>query len=148
MSCNLLRAAIAVTVLFVLPGTAAAQARIAQFPLAAEVDRSDAAPVLRLDERALTIPDSPRAAQPPEPPPSRDSLKNGTIIGAVVGAVALGGFGALICNALQEPQGPSCLPGTLRIAAIGAAIGAGAGLAVDAAMTRQGGVGMSVGFRF
>jgi hypothetical protein len=30
-------------------------------------------------------------------------------IGAVIGAVALGAFGAALCNALQEPGEPSCL---------------------------------------
>jgi hypothetical protein len=34
-----------------------------------------------------------------------------TIIGAVIGAVALGAFGAALCNALQEPGEPSCLSG-------------------------------------
>jgi hypothetical protein len=79
---------------------------------------------------------------------SRDSLKNGIIIGAIVGAVALGAFGAVLCNALQEPADPSCLPDTLRIAAVGAAIGAGAGLALDAALTRHGGVSVSAAIRF
>lgn len=79
---------------------------------------------------------------------SRDSLKNGTIIGAVVGAMALGAFGAVLCNAQQEPGGPSCLTDTLRVAALGAAIGAGAGLAVDAALTRRAGATVSVAIRF
>jgi hypothetical protein len=79
---------------------------------------------------------------------ARDSLKNGTIIGAAVGAIALGAFGAFLCNALQEPGDPSCLTGTLRIAALGAAIGAGAGLAVDAARSRGPGVTLSTKLRF
>jgi hypothetical protein len=80
--------------------------------------------------------------------PPRDSLKNGTIIGAVVGAVALGTFGAFLCNLEQEAGDPSCLPDVLRVAAVGAAIGAGAGLAVDAALSRHGGVTVFVGIRF
>ncbi len=79
---------------------------------------------------------------------SRDSLKNGIVIGALAGAAALGTFGAVLCNALQEPGGPSCLGDTLRIAALGAAIGAGAGLAIDAAFTRQAGVRVSLRVRF
>ena len=79
---------------------------------------------------------------------SRDSLKNGTIIGAAVGAIALGAFGAFLCNALQEPGDPSCLTGTLRIAALGAAVGAGAGLAIDAARSRGPGVTLSMKLRF
>jgi hypothetical protein len=79
---------------------------------------------------------------------SRDSLKNGVILGAIVGAAALGAFGGLICKAQQEPEGPSCVPDTLRIAAVGAAVGVGAGLAIDAALTRRGGVALSFGLRF
>jgi len=79
---------------------------------------------------------------------SRDSLKNGAIIGAVVGAVALGTVGAVICNVYQEKDGPSCLPDTLRVAALGAAIGIGAGLVVDVAFTRQAGVAVRLGVRF
>jgi hypothetical protein len=71
--------------------------------------------------------------QPAQRGSSRDSLKNGAAIGAVVGAVGLGALGALICNLYQEEGGASCLPDTLRVAAIGAAIGIGAGVAVDAA---------------
>jgi len=79
---------------------------------------------------------------------SRDSLKNGAVVGAVVGAIALGGFGAVICKALREPSDPGCLAGTLRIAAVGAAIGAGAGIAVDAALTHNSGARVAVRVRF
>ena len=64
---------------------------------------------------------------------SRDSLSNGAIIGAVIGGVAIGAFAAAVCKAYQEEGGASCLPDTFRFAAIGAAIGTGAGLAIDAA---------------
>jgi hypothetical protein len=86
-------------------------------------------------------------AQPPRTGTRRDSLKNGVLIGTAVGAIALGGFGAVLCNALQEPGDPGCLGDTLRIAAVGAAIGAGAGLAVDAVLDR-GGARVSIGVRF
>ena len=69
---------------------------------------------------------------------SRDSLRNGTVIGTVVGAVALGALAATLCNAYQEPGEPSCLRDTLRFAAIGGAIGAGAGAAIDAARYQRG----------
>jgi len=62
----------------------------------------------------------------------RDSLRNGAIIGTVIGAAAFGAFAAALCNAYQEEGVDSCLPDTLRFAAIGGAIGAGAGLAIDA----------------
>jgi hypothetical protein len=69
---------------------------------------------------------------------SRDSLRNGAVIGAVIGAVAGGAFAAILCNAYQEKGGASCVPDTLRFAAIGGAIGTGAGLAIDAARTDRG----------
>jgi len=43
---------------------------------------------------------------------SRDSLRNGAIIGAVIGAAAFGAFAAVLCNAYQEEDGASCLPDT------------------------------------
>ena len=79
---------------------------------------------------------------------SRDSVKNGAIIGAVVGAAALGTVGGVICNLLHEPGTPSCWSDTLRVAAIGAGIGLGAGVAVDAAFARRQGVAVRVRIRF
>jgi hypothetical protein len=69
---------------------------------------------------------------------ARDSLKNGAIIGTVIGAAAFGAFAAALCHAYQEEGGASCLRDTLRFAAIGGAIGAGAGLAIDAARSHRG----------
>jgi hypothetical protein len=69
---------------------------------------------------------------------SRDSLRNGAVIGAVIGALAAGAFAATLCNAYQEKGGASCVPDTLGFAAIGGAIGTGAGLAIDAARTERG----------
>jgi hypothetical protein len=69
---------------------------------------------------------------------SRDSLRNGAVIGAVIGGVALGAFAAALCKAYQEDGGASCLPDAFRFAAIGAAIGTGAGLAIDAARNDRG----------
>ena len=71
--------------------------------------------------------------QPPQRLRSRDSLRNGAIVGAVIGAVAFGAVAAALCRAYQEEGGASCVPDTLRFAAIGGAIGTGAGLAIDAA---------------
>jgi hypothetical protein len=62
--------------------------------------------------------------------------------------VGLGAFGALLCHLYREEGGASCLPDTLRVAAIGAAVGAGAGVAVDAAFTRNAGVAVRVGVKF
>ncbi|MGH9237699.1 MAG: hypothetical protein ACRD3G_06635 [Vicinamibacterales bacterium] len=84
----------------------------------------------------------------PAPRKSRDSLKNGAITGAMIGAVGLGGLAAFVCQLYQEEGGASCLPDALRGAAIGAAIGTGAGVAVDAALARHGGVTVRVKVRF
>ena len=73
-----------------------------------------------------------------QPIGSRDSLRNGAIIGAVIGAVAVGAVAATLCHAYQEKGGASCVPDALRFAAIGGAIGTGAGLAIDAARTDRG----------
>ena len=69
---------------------------------------------------------------------ARDSLRNGAIIGTVIGAAAFGAFAAALCNAYQAEGDPSCLPDTLRFGAMGGAIGAGAGLAIDAARNQRG----------
>ena len=67
----------------------------------------------------------------------RDSLANGAVIGAVIGAAAFSVFAAILCKAYQEEGGASCLPDTLRFAAIGGAIGGGVGLAIDAARSQR-----------
>jgi hypothetical protein len=86
--------------------------------------------------------------QPAPLAPARDSLANGAIAGAIVGAVGVGAFGAFICHLYRQRGGPGCLPDALRGAALGAAIGAGAGIAVDAALTRHAGVLVRVGLAF
>ena len=137
--------------LLLLPGDAVAQSGA---PKPLSMDREPAASarvsprLMELDALSLSVGDSTGEAQSAQRGSSRDSLKNGTIIGAVVGAVALGAFGAVLCNVLQEPEDPSCLPDTLRIAALGAALGAGAGLAVDAALTRHARVTLSIAIGF
>ncbi len=79
---------------------------------------------------------------------SGDSLTNGTLIGAIVGAVTLGTVGAVICKAFQEPSDSSCVGDSLRVAAIGAGIGAGVGIAVDAARGQYGGVRVRMSMKF
>ena len=68
---------------------------------------------------------------------SRDSVKNGAIIGAVLGAAVLGGGGAWLCHQLKEPGDPPCWKGVLVIGALGAGGGALAGAGVDALFARQ-----------
>lgn len=79
-------------------------------------------------------------------PSSRDSLTNGAVNGAVVGALALGGLAAVVCGVYERAE--ICIPETLRFAAVGAGIGVGAGVIVDAALTRDHGVRVSVGIGF
>ena len=86
--------------------------------------------------------------QPAQRGSSRDSLKNGAVIGAIAGAVGLGALGGLICHLYQAEGDASCWSDTLRVAAIGAAIGVGAGITVDAALTRHAGAAVRIGVRF
>ena len=130
--------------LLAVPGELAAQDRLG-------IHRVSAArvglPSLEASPRDLAMAAStivPRPRQSGSP----DSLSNGIIIGAVVGGVALGTFAGVLCKAMQEPGSPSCIGDALRIGAVGAAIGLAAGIAIDAALTRNGGVRMSVGLRF
>ena len=117
-----------------------------------ETDRSEAAAPVRLSEIKLNVRLSSaelrRAAPLFQPGEPRDSLANGTLIGAAIGAAAAGVVGGVICKLFQEPSDPSCVGDAFRVAAVGAAIGAGAGVAIDAALTRQGGVRLSIRKRF
>ena len=74
------------------------------------------------------------AAEQPRPRGDRDSVWNGALIGAIVGAAVFGGFVTFLCNALQEPSDPSCLGSSL----MGIGVGAGAlgGAGIDALMVR------------
>ena len=104
----------------------------------------------RLDVRGWSL--APKGFVGATPPgqrrSSRDTLKNGAIIGAIAGAVGAGAFGALICHLYQEKGDASCWPDALRGATIGAAVGTGAGIAVDASLTRHAGVAVRVGVGF
>ena len=85
---------------------------------------------------------------PPQSSRSRDSLKNGAIIGAVAGAAALGGFGLFLCHALDDTGDPNCFPGVLAIAAVGAGIGVGAGVGIDALLVRRAGPAVRIHVTF
>jgi hypothetical protein len=69
---------------------------------------------------------------------SDDSLKNGAVIGAVVGGIAMGAFGAYVCYITGEVGDPPCWPAILRIGALGAGLGAAAGAGIDALHARSG----------
>lgn len=92
-----------------------------------------APPRLIISEKAVT---DALAAEQPSMREDRDSLKNGALIGAVIGGIAMGGFVGWLCNALQEPSDPSCLPPSLLYTGVGAGIGAVAGLGIDALFMR------------
>ena len=112
------------TCLILFPSAAAAQ------PAAAVDDK----PRLVISEKALA---DARVAAQRAPSTERDSLKNGTLIGAAIGAAVMGGFVTFLCNALQEPSDPSCLGSSLMGFGIGAGAGAVGGLAVDAMLGKQ-----------
>ena len=75
------------------------------------------------------------AAEQPAKRERRDSLKNGAILGAIVGAAVFGGYVTFLCNMLREPGGPSCLGSSLLGIGIGAGIGLAGGAGIDALMT-------------
>ena len=106
-------------------------------PIAASAQHNSstaAPPRLIISESAVT--DALATAQPAIRE-ERDSLKNGAAIGAIIGGIALGGFVSWLCNALQEPSDPSCVPPSLLYTGVGAGIGAAAGLGIDALFTRS-----------
>lgn len=106
-------------------------------PIAASAQyaSSTAAPArLIISEKAVA---DALAAEQPRPRDDRDSVRNGAIIGAIVGAAIFGGFVTLLCNALQEPSDPSCLGSSLMGIAIGAGGGALGGAGIDALMVRS-----------
>jgi len=77
------------------------------------------------------------AAEQPRPRVDRDSVWNGALIGAIVGAAIFGGYVTFLCNALQEPSDPSCLGSSLMGIGIGAGAGALGGAGIDALMSRS-----------
>jgi hypothetical protein len=91
-------------------------------------------------DQSLSVEELSSIGRRAQPGSSRDTLTNGALIGALIGAVGFGAFGAFICHLHQEEGGASCLRDTMRVGAIGAAIGMGAGVAVDAALTSNAGV--------
>jgi hypothetical protein len=91
-------------------------------------------PQLIISDRAMAIG---LEKVPPAVQSSRDSVKNGAIIGAVVGFVSLAAPGMWICHMLKEPGDPPCWKGAVTVGAIGAGIGAAAGAGIDALASRD-----------
>ena len=82
------------------------------------------------------------AAEQPAMRERRDSVKNGALIGAVIGGIALGGFVGWLCNVLQEPSDPSCLGPSLLYTGVGAGIGAASGAGIDALLSASAPLGL------
>jgi hypothetical protein len=72
-----------------------------------------------------------------------DSLKNGIIIGAVIGAGLAALAGNYLCEVFDEGTDSPCWGSILQITALGAGIGAAAGAGIDALATRQTPVALS-----
>jgi hypothetical protein len=108
---------------------------LAPVPVLAQQNATHTAepPRLIISEKAVA---DALAAEQPSIRDDRDSLKNGALIGAIVGGAALGGFVGWLCNMLQEPSDPSCLPPSLLYTGVGAGIGAAAGVGIDALFMR------------
>src|SRR5687768_2730286 len=77
------------------------------------------------------------AAEQPSMRERRDSVGNGAIIGAIVGAAAMGGFVMFLCNALKEPGDPPCWKSSGLAIGIGAGAGALGGAGIDALFAKQ-----------
>ena len=104
---------------------------LALSPIGASAQQSSNTTANRLIISEKAVADALAAEQPAMRGP-RDSVKNGAVIGAVVGAIALGGFVGWLCNMLQEPSDPSCVGPSLLYTGVGAGIGAAAGAGIDA----------------
>ena len=79
---------------------------------------------------ALTI-------EQPAPRERKDSLLNGTLIGAVIGAAVMGVGVTYLCTALKEPGDPPCWKSSGLAIAIGAGAGALGGAGIDALLMKE-----------
>ena len=77
---------------------------------------------------------------------TRDSIKNGAIIGAIVGGIVTGAGIGLLCHAFNDTDEPQCWKATLLWGGIGAAGGAAAGAGVDALFWKRTTITASVRF--
>lgn len=103
---------------------ASTPARITRAPLAAQAAALAEAP------RPLPLATATEAARAQ---PGGDSLKNGAITGAIIGAVGWGGFVYWLCRALDDTGGEAnCAGPALVWAGIAGAAGAAVGAGVDA----------------
>lgn len=94
-------------------------------------------PRLIISARAITMGMGEVPPSPASPAQSRDSIANGTLIGAAIGAVAMGAFAGWLCHMLQEPGEPTCWRSVGIGGVYGAGIGAAAGAGIDALLLHQ-----------
>jgi hypothetical protein len=136
----LMRTSLVVLCLTLVPATSAAQpyARsLSPLPSAAQPHAPLDEPArLIVSENAIT--DALTATQPPRAN-QRDSVRNGAIIGAAIGAVVMAGYAAYACHSLRDfdDPGSSCLPGGLLATWMGAVAGGFSGAGIDALFSTQ-----------
>jgi hypothetical protein len=117
--------AILIVFFALLPAAAAAEERVGSIvPTARQLARQLA---------TESIPVSARQAQAQSV--RRDSLKNGAIIGLIIGAASMGTFAWLLY--LSDPACDCATQTVLGFAALGGGIGAGIGVGVDALFDRR-----------
>ena len=108
---------------------------VAALPAAAQTGPPTGAPRLIISKHAIAAGLASAPAAPPAP--SRDTVLNGAVIGAIVGAVSAAVFGGLLCHALAEEGDPPCWRSMGPILALGAGVGAAAGVGIDALPSRS-----------
>jgi len=118
---------ILIVFLALLPASASAQERAGSI--------LDTARQLTRELSTEAIPASARLAQ--AQPIRKDSIKNGALIGLIIGAASLGTLAAITCIGLGNDGFRGCAAGTLGFAALGGGIGAGIGVGVDALFDRR-----------
>lgn len=85
----------------------------------------------------LPAPDSLTFAQQTNRSGTRDSLRNGTLIGAIIGGATLAVMTTYLCVNVGEEGDPPCWQGVLVVSAVGAGIGAAAGAGIDAMLSQS-----------
>jgi hypothetical protein len=109
------------------------------------IDPPDHGPIARHIEQTVFSQDPMRAETRFRQAGSRDSLKNGAVIGAVVGGIATGLLMGYVCHLVSDTD-TNCWPAALVYAAGGAGAGALVGAGVDALFQRRVGVRVPIKF--
>ena len=115
-----------VLILLAVPQLARAQIRVGDLEQ----------PRLIISEKAIATALATTSPSLVPPQDQRDSVKNGAIVGAIIGGAAMGGFVTWLCHALKESGDPSCWKGVAVWTGLGAGAGAAGGAGIDALFTR------------